>query len=117
MLKAKWRSPKIRGTVLGLPIVGAIVFGVYMGVPLFWETTKSAWYPECSHVGEMPLDLNNSSSNLKPKAHSAPAPQDVIRQLGEECTCLRPAFPRIWVTGGRTCRLHAHFKDSAAASV
>ena len=31
--------PKIRGTLLGVPRIRTIVFGVYIGVPLFWETT------------------------------------------------------------------------------
>ena len=30
---------QIRGTLLGVPIIRTIVFGVYIGVPLFWETT------------------------------------------------------------------------------
>ena len=34
-----WEFPKIRGTFLGVPIIRIIVFGVYIGVPLFWETT------------------------------------------------------------------------------
>ena len=29
--------PKIRGTILGVPIISFL--GVYIGVPLFWETT------------------------------------------------------------------------------
>ena len=37
-----WEFPRIRGTFLGLPIIRPIIkFGVYIGVPLFWETTKS----------------------------------------------------------------------------
>ena len=33
-----WGSPKIRGNILGVPLSRIIVFGVYIGVPLFWET-------------------------------------------------------------------------------
>ena len=29
----------MRGTILGVPIIRTIVFGVYIGVPSFWETT------------------------------------------------------------------------------
>ena len=32
------RFPKIRGTLLGFPIIRIIVYWVYIGVPLFWET-------------------------------------------------------------------------------
>ena len=39
----KWGFPKIRGTFLRVPIIRIIVFGVYIGVPLFWETTKSVY--------------------------------------------------------------------------
>ena len=36
-----WGFPKIRGTFLGVPIIRTIVFGgVYIGVPLFWESTN-----------------------------------------------------------------------------
>ena len=36
-----WYFPKIRGTLLGVPIIRLIVFfGVFVGVPLFWETTN-----------------------------------------------------------------------------
>ena len=35
-----WGFPKIRGTLLGAPIIRIIVFWVYIGVPLFWETTN-----------------------------------------------------------------------------
>ena len=35
---AIWGSPKIRGTILGGPLS---YIGVYVGVPLFWETTIS----------------------------------------------------------------------------
>ena len=31
--------PKLGGIILGVPIIRIIVFGVYIGVPLFWETT------------------------------------------------------------------------------
>ena len=31
--------PKIRGTILGVPIIRIIVVGVYIGVTPFWETT------------------------------------------------------------------------------
>ena len=34
-----WEFPKIRGTVLGVPILRTIVFGALYWVPLFWETT------------------------------------------------------------------------------
>ena len=39
-----WGFPKIRGTLLGVPIIRIIVFwglhwGPIIGVPLFWETT------------------------------------------------------------------------------
>ena len=35
-----WGLPKVRGTFLGIHIIRAIVFGgVYIGVPLFWDTT------------------------------------------------------------------------------
>ena len=37
-----WGFPKIRGTILGVPIIRTIIFwGLIMGVPLFWETTMS----------------------------------------------------------------------------
>ena len=39
--KTKWEGPKIRGTLFGGPyIIRTVVFWVYIGVPLFWETTK-----------------------------------------------------------------------------
>ena len=38
-----WGFPKIRGTLLGVPIIRTIVFWVYIGVPSFWETTTSCW--------------------------------------------------------------------------
>ena len=31
--------PRIRGTLLGVPIIRIMYFGVYIGVALFWETT------------------------------------------------------------------------------
>ena len=35
-----WGFPKIRGTILGVPIIRTIVFwGSTLGSPLFWETT------------------------------------------------------------------------------
>ena len=34
-----WGFPKIGSTLLGVPIRRSIVFVVYIGVPLFWETT------------------------------------------------------------------------------
>ena len=30
--------PDIRGTFVGVPIIGTVEFGVYIGVPIFWET-------------------------------------------------------------------------------
>ena len=44
-LGVSWRSfviggfPKIRFTFLGIPIISIIIWGVYIGVPLFRETT------------------------------------------------------------------------------
>ena len=38
---SKWGFPKVKGTFLGVPIIRTIIIGVYIGVPLFWETTKS----------------------------------------------------------------------------
>ena len=35
-----WVSENYRGTFLGVPIIRTVIFGVYIGVPLFWETTK-----------------------------------------------------------------------------
>ena len=34
-----WGFPKIRGTFLGAPIIRIIVYWVYIGVPLFTEST------------------------------------------------------------------------------
>ena len=34
-----WGLPKIRGTILRVPIITIIVFGIQIGVPLFTETT------------------------------------------------------------------------------
>ena len=34
-----WEFPQIRGTLLGVPMKRVIVFWVYIGVPLLWETT------------------------------------------------------------------------------
>ena len=34
-----WGFPKIRGTILGVPIIRTIVFGGLYWVPLFWEST------------------------------------------------------------------------------
>ena len=34
-----WEFPKIRNTFLGVPLTWIIVFGVYIGVHLFVETT------------------------------------------------------------------------------
>ena len=43
-----WGCPKIRNSVLGVPIIRIIVFlGVYIGVPPFWET---AMYEDCIHA-------------------------------------------------------------------
>ena len=39
MQYSKWGFPKIRGTILGVPIIRTIVFGGLYWVPLFWETT------------------------------------------------------------------------------
>ena len=37
-----WGFPRIRGTLLGVPIIRTIVFwGLYIGVPLFREITVS----------------------------------------------------------------------------
>ena len=39
-----WRFPKIRGTILGVPIIRTIVFwGLYWG-PVFWESTILCGY-------------------------------------------------------------------------
>ena len=37
--KLIWGFPKIRGTILGVPIIRTIVFGGLYWVPLFWEIT------------------------------------------------------------------------------
>ena len=35
---SRWGFPKIRGTVLGVPIIRTIVFwGLYWGSPYFWK--------------------------------------------------------------------------------
>ena len=39
--KQIWRFLKIRGTFVGVPIIGTVLFGVYIGVPLFSEITIS----------------------------------------------------------------------------
>ena len=38
LLHRNWRFPKIRGTILGVPVIRIIVFGVYIGAPLCRET-------------------------------------------------------------------------------
>ena len=35
--------PKIRGTFLGVPIMRTVVFWVYIGGPLFRETSVLSW--------------------------------------------------------------------------
>ena len=40
LLHRNWRFPKIRGTILGVPVIRIIVFGVYIGAPLCRETTN-----------------------------------------------------------------------------
>ena len=39
------------GIFLGVPIIRIIVFGVYIGVPLFWETTTYMSYSLNSLTG------------------------------------------------------------------
>ena len=43
----KWGFPKIRGTLLGDPIIRIIVFWCLFLVPLFWETIKSGFCGFC----------------------------------------------------------------------
>ena len=42
-----WGFAKIRGTFLGAPILRIIIFGVYIGVPLFWESSMWQAHGTC----------------------------------------------------------------------
>ena len=47
-------SPKLGGgTFLGVPIIRIIVFWVYIGVPLFWETAMLSLGAENSANGQL----------------------------------------------------------------